>query len=306
MEKWTLGKTGMEVSVLGFGAAEIGFRRESPETVSRLLNAALDVGLNVIDTAECYNSVPDAPGSEELIGRTVADRRGDYYLLTKVGHTSGLEGQDWDPEMMTRSIERSLQRLRTDCVDLIQLHTCGEDLLRQGDVIEVLRKARDAGKTRFIGYSGDSRAALYAVECGAFDTLQTSVSIADQECIDLTLPKAQSANIGVIAKRPVANVAWTLASEQEAKDRYIHPYWSRLQKLAYPFLQGNGPEAVGTTLRFTLTVPGVHTAIVGTSNPNRWAENAALLERGPLSGDEYRRIRERWQEVAEPGWVGQG
>lgn len=306
MEKRTLGKTGMKVSVLGFGAAEIGFRKESPETVSRLLNAALDAGLNVIDTAECYDSGPDAPGSEELIGRTAAHRRGDYYLLTKVGHTAGLEGQDWDPEMMTRSIERSLQRLRTDCVDLIQLHTCGEDLLRKGDVIEVLRKARDAGKTRFIGYSGDSKAALYAVECGAFDTLQTSVSIGDQECIDLTLPKARAADMGVIAKRPVANVAWMLKSEQEARNRFIYPYWSRLHKLAYPFLQSGGPEAVGTTLRFTLTVPGVHTAIVGTSNPDRWKENAALLAAGPLSEEEYRSIRERWQEVAEPDWVGQG
>src|SRR5918997_353820 len=189
MEKRTLGKTGMHVSVLGFGGSEIGYGGAAVETVERLLGGALDAGLNVIDTAECYVT------SEELIGRAVSRRRADYYLFTKCGHASGIDLPDWDARLLEQSIERSLKRLRTDHVDLLQLHSCAEEVLREGDVIEVLRRAREAGKTRYIGYSGDGRAALYAVECGAFDTLQTSVNIADQQGLVLFMPQARERNI---------------------------------------------------------------------------------------------------------------
>ncbi len=302
MEKRVLGKTGMEVSVLGFGGAEIGFERATGETVSRLLGAALDAGLNAIDTAECYGGGDTA--SEALIGEAVSGRRGDFYLFTKVGHASGLEGDDWSPEMMARSIDRSLQRLKTDYVDLIQLHSCGADLLKQGDVIAVLQRAREQGKTRFIGYSGDRQNALYAIECGAFDTLQTSVNIADQECIELTLPKAVEAGMGVIAKRPIANAAWS-SGDAPPSNSYHTTYWERLRKLAYPFLSGD--EAVKTALRFTLTAPGVHTAIVGTAKPERWRQNAALLADGArLSDADFAAIRTRWKETAGADWTGQG
>jgi aryl-alcohol dehydrogenase-like predicted oxidoreductase len=176
----------MRVSVLGFGGAEIGFEHAAPDVVARLLDDALDAGLNVIDTAECYLD------SEEKIGQAVARRRRDFYLFTKCGHPEGPGRDDWRPESLLASIERSLQRLRTDRLDLVQLHSCSEDELRRGDVIAALQRAREKGHTRYIGYSGDGAAARYAVECGAFDTLQTSVSIADQEAIDLTLPLARS------------------------------------------------------------------------------------------------------------------
>ncbi|GAB4466032.1 MAG: aldo/keto reductase [Armatimonadaceae bacterium] len=297
MEKRTLGKTGMEVSVLGFGGAEIGFRHIDPATVGQLLNKALDAGLNVIDTAAVYAD------SESLIGQTVSNRRSDYFLFTKCGQGGAFNLPDWSPETIAKSIDRSLQRLKTEVLDLVQLHTCSEEVLRQGDVITALQKARDAGKTRFIGYSGDSRAALYAVESGAFDTLQTSVNIADQECIELTLPKAVEASMGVIAKRPVANVAW-MFDEAASRNTYHFTYWQRLQKLQYPFLET--PEAFATALRFTLSSPGVHTAIVGTTKPERWQQNAALLKAGNLSEDEWEAIRARWREVAEADWKGQG
>ncbi len=188
-------------------------------------------------------------------------------------------------------------------MDLVQLHSCSEADLRRGEVIEALQEARATGKTRFIGYSGDGSAARYAVECGAFDTLQTSVSISDQEAIDLTLPLAVQHNLGVIAKRPIANAAWKTGSRPASA--YHHAYWDRLQVLAYPFLKGDLKEAVATALRFTLGVPGVHTAIVGTTNPARWKENADLVARGSLPEAEYRAIRERWRAVAKPDWVGQ-
>ncbi|HEV2802658.1 MAG TPA: aldo/keto reductase [Pyrinomonadaceae bacterium] len=300
MEKRVLGQTGMHVSVLGFGGSEIGYGQASVETVERLLGSALDAGLNVIDTAECYLT------SEELIGRAVSHRRKDYHLFTKCGHASGLELPDWHPRLLEQSIERSLERLRTDHIDLLQLHSCSEEVLRQGDVIEVLRRAREAGKTRFIGYSGDGHAALYAVECGAFDTLQTSVNIADQQALELTLPEARTRSLGVIAKRPIANAVWR--HNARPTDTYVQPYWDRLQQLDYEFLRDGSADAsaaVSTALRFTLSVPGVHTAIVGTEKPERWRQNAALLAAGGLPAAEFEAIRARWRERAGADWEGE-
>lgn len=297
MEKRQLGKTDMRVSVLGFGGAEIGFEQAAPDTVAQLLHSALDAGLNVIDTAECYLQ------SEELIGQAVAGRRRDFYLFTKCGHPESPTKEDWRPESLLQSIQRSLRRLRTDRVDLVQLHSCSEDELRKGDVIRALEDARQRGYTRYLGYSGDGRAARYAIECGRFDTLQTSVSIADQEAIDLTLPLARERQMGVIAKRPIANAAWRYAERPSLA--YHVPYWERLRKLDYDFLKGDPKQAAAAALRFTLSVPGVDTAIVGTTKPGRWRENAELLEAGPLPPEQFERIRARWRQVAEPGWVGQ-
>src|SRR5919107_806071 len=243
VERRVFGETGLEVSVLGFGGSEIGYERATPETVDRLLGAALDAGLNVIDTAECYLE------SEELIGRAASHRRNEYHLFTKCGHASGLDGPDWSPRLLAESIERSLRRLRTDHVDLIQLHSCSADVLRDGAVIEVLRRTREQGKARFVGYSGDGADARYAVECGAFDTLQTSVSIADQEAVELTLPLARGARMGVVAKRPVANAAWR--HETRPDNEYVRPYWDRVRRLDYDFLKRDARDAMATALRFT-------------------------------------------------------
>ena len=132
IERRRLGKTGMEASVLGFGGSEIGYQRASFKSVERLLGGALDAGLNVIDTAECYED------SEELIGRAVGGRRSDYHLFTKCGHARGEWRADWRPAALLRSIERSLKRLRTDRVDLLQLHSCSLDVLKRGDAIAAL------------------------------------------------------------------------------------------------------------------------------------------------------------------------
>jgi aryl-alcohol dehydrogenase-like predicted oxidoreductase len=295
MEKRTLGKTGMDVTVLGFGGAEIGYQGVALETAGRLLNGALDAGLNVIDTAECYIN------SEELVGQTVGARRDQYFLFTKCGHDK--DGDHWNPQKMASQVDRSLIRLKTDRVDLLQLHSCTEEQLRQGDVIDVVKRARDAGKTRFIGYSGDGRAALYAVESGVFDTLQISVNIADQESIDLAIPVARAKGMGIIAKRPIGNAVWKHTSKPEP---YHQPYWERLPKLNYEFLKGDFQNAVSIALRFTLAVPGVHTAIVGTTQPDRWRQNADLLMKaGLLEKRQFDEIRARWKSVAGPDWNGQ-
>src|SRR5256886_4950197 len=275
MEKRRLGKTDMNVSVLGFGGSEIGYEHATPKTVAELLNSALDAGLNVIDTAECYYN------SEELIGQTVSNRRKEFYLFTKCGHPHGFgERADWSKDSILESIQRSLRRLKTDKIDIVQLHSCSEAVLKNGEAIDALQIARDRGYTRYIGYSGDSHAARFAVETGAFDTLQTSINMADQEAIGLTLPLAREKKMGVIAKRPIANAAWKTG--HRPIDSYHHEYFERLRKLNYDFLRDDLEKGISIALRFTLSIPGVHTAIVGTKNPDRWKENARLLGAGPL------------------------
>jgi aryl-alcohol dehydrogenase-like predicted oxidoreductase len=297
MERRRLGRTDMVVSPLGFGGSEIGYESVSQADVTRLLAAALDAGLNVIDTAECYVD------SEALIGAAVRGRRREVFLFTKCGHPRGFGTGDWRPASLLQSIERSLGRLGADVVDLVQLHSCSEAELRRGDAIAALETARERGMTRYIGYSGDGAAARYAVETGRFDTLQISVSIADQEAIDLVLPHATARGLGVIAKRPLANAAWRTA--RKPREAYHQEYWRRLQALDYDFLRRPLPESIGTALRFTLSVGGVHTAIVGTTRPGRWSENAALLGADPLLPAELAAIRRRWHEVARPDWRGQ-
>jgi aryl-alcohol dehydrogenase-like predicted oxidoreductase len=300
MEKRRLGKTDMEVSVLGFGGAEIGYHQVSLEKVHRLLHGALEAGVDVIDTAECYHA------SEEKIGATISDCRDEFFLFTKCGHPHGAESAaNWSEASILQSIERSLQRLRTDRIDLVQLHSCSESELRKGEAISALQIARDRGYIRYIGYSGDSRAAHYAVECGVFDTLQTSINIADQEAIELTIPLARKKEMGVIAKRPIANVAWRTG--HKPMDSYHHEYYERLRKLNYDFLRNfdDLDRTVSIALRFTLTVPGVHTAIVGTTKPERLLQNSKPLEAGPLPDEDFAAIRHRWEEVAPRIWIGQ-
>ncbi len=299
MEKRQFGKTDMQVSLLGFGGAEIGFEGADLDRVSTLLNSALNAGLNVIDTAECYEN------SEELLGDAISGRRNEFYLFTKCGHEDHEGGKKgvWEKSSLLKSIERSLRRLKTDRLDLVQLHSCSLEDLQKGEVIDALMEARDKGYTRYIGYSGDGAAASYAIECGHFDALQTSVSIADQEAIDLTIPVATERGMGVIAKRPIANAAWRTGSKPE--EAYHQAYWDRLQKLKYPFMDKPLEESVATAMRFTATIPGISTMIVGTQKPGRWGENAHSLFQGPLPEEEFEAIRARWREVAEKDWTGE-
>jgi aryl-alcohol dehydrogenase-like predicted oxidoreductase len=297
MEKRRLGRTGLQVSVLGFGASEIGYQGVALTTVSLLLNSALDAGLNLVDTAACYAN------SEELVGAAIGRRRAEYYLMTKCGHSAGLPLAEWTPELVTRSIEQSLRRLCTDYLDVVQFHSCDAATMRNDDLIAALLKARDLGYTRFIGFSGDDESAAYAVATGIFDTLQISVSIADQQAVDTILPQAVARDMGIIAKRPLANAAWTYS--RSGIGSYERPYWDRLRKLKYGFLRDDSITAFGTALRFTLSVPGVHSAIVGTTRPSRWEQNAALLAAGPLAPSDYDAIRQCWSAIALPDWTGQ-
>jgi len=294
MEKRKFGKTDMEFSVLGFGGAEIGWDNKTEQTVEDLLNSSLDAGLNVIDTAAAYKT------SEMLIGKAVSRRRKEFYLLTKCGALDAFTREDWSKKGILETIENSLRNLKTDYLDIAQLHSCSAEILRQGDCIEGLQRAQEKGYTRFIGYSGDNEDAKYAIELGVFDSLQTSVSIADQAAIDGVIKTAKEKEIGVIAKRPIANAVWR--HDSTPPDSYHHEYWHRIQKLKYEFLEKSMEEATATALRFTLSIDGIDTMIVGTTKPKRWQENAKYVAEGNLSDEEFEAIRERWKEAGGEDW----
>ena len=286
------------MSRLGFGGVEIDRDPAATQAVvDKLLNSAIDAGLNLIDTAAAYGA------SEKLIGNAITGRRKEVVLLSKCGALERFTRYDWSKGGILETIQTSLRDLQTDHLDVAQLHSCGLEILKQGEVIEALIVAKERGYTRFAGYSGDSFDAKYAVEMDFFDTLQTSVSIADQQAIDLTLPAAKERDMGVIAKRPVANAVWL--NPEKPENDYHQEYWDRLQKLRYDFLKKGPESSIAAALRFTLSVEGVATAIVGTTKPDRWQENAKYVAEGPLSPEEFEAIRERWKETADESWTGQ-
>ncbi|MEZ5344383.1 MAG: aldo/keto reductase [Pyrinomonadaceae bacterium] len=297
MEYRNLGKTELKVSRLGFGGSEIGQEQTTQETVDTLLNSAIDAGLNLIDTAAAYWK------SEEMIGNALGRRRQEIVLISKCGETDGFTRSDWSKKGILETIENSLRRLKTDYLDVAQLHSCDSVTLNRGEAIEAFIVAQERGYTRYTGYSGDSEDAKTAIGIGFFDTLQTSVSIADQESIDLLLPLAKEKEMGVIAKRPIANAVWRHETIPEKVSR--QEYWNRIQALEYDFLDGDLSESVARALSFTLFTEGVTAAIIGTTKPGRWQENAEMLEQIDFSEKDFQTIRERWRELSKgKNWKG--
>ncbi len=171
LAKRPFGKTGFEVSILGFGAAPNAYLDTEAQAAVAMINKLLDSGMNLIDTAVSY------PGSEEFIGKHLSNRRKDYFLVSKCG------GKDreftepaWSADLIAKQIDRSLQLLKTDRIDAMLLHTCDLNTLQTGEALGALDKAQQAGKIRFVGYSGDNEAAAYAVSLGDVDVLETSVN----------------------------------------------------------------------------------------------------------------------------------
>lgn len=301
-----LGRTGLKVSPLGFGGGPIGVQHEDRETTARVLHELLDRGVNVIDTAPCYED------SEDLIGATVADRRDEFVLVTKCGHRVDVGDPpaepEWSPEVIRHSIERSLRRLRTDRLDAVILHSCDLETLRRGDALGALVEARDAGKVRFVGYSGDNEAAAYAAGLDDVAIIETSLNVCDQANLERVLPTARARNVGVIVKRPVANAAWRTPEEQPGfYKEYASDYHRRLAAMDLK------PEDVGFSseadwpeiaLRFALSFEGAHTAIAGTTDPRHAASNLEHAAKGPLPEDAIRTIRDAFENASEGGWEG--
>lgn len=296
------GTLGMGVTPLGLGCAQIGYLGMSQADCDKFLAGALDLGINLIDTAASYMD------SEEKIGRAIGNRRDEFVLVTKCGqHIDADDPPEWTGALVRRSLERSLRRLATDYVDVILLHSCSRDKLRAGELIEAMKKCKRDGLTRAIGYSGDNEAALEAAGMDAIDCIEISLSICDQGPIDEMLPKCEAAGKAVIAKRSMANAAWRDASQQSPfYESYVQPYVQRLRKMEFT------PQSLGfeggwaeLAIRFTVYQPGVHCAIVGGMNLEHIRGNIDAVERGPLPQNVQDAIRDAWRKHADPDWIGQ-
>ncbi|HTL28171.1 MAG TPA: aldo/keto reductase [Tepidisphaeraceae bacterium] len=304
MEKRTLGKTGFQVSVLGFGAAPAAYLAADRERTATMLTDLLDRGMNFIDTAASY------PGSEEFLGETISHRRKDFVLVSKCGTKQpGIEGENWSADLIRQSVDRSLRLLKTDVIDVMLLHSCDLEKLKKGEALGALVDARKAGKIKFAGYSGDNEAAEYATTLPDVAVIETSINITDQRNIDLVLPKAKSANIGVIAKRPIANAAWKPIDNQPGMyQNYAKEYTDRFQKIGLRtsdigFKESDWPEIA---LRFTLSQDGVSTAIIGTTNPANAQANITAANKGTLSAQATQKLREAFRRADPRGqWTGQ-
>ncbi len=298
MERVPLGNTGLETSRLGIGLSEIGdeLSFEEVEQAGELLNDALDRGINFLDTAACYGI------SEELIGRTVAGRRDDYILATKTGHvTGGYNGEEWTHQTVADSIDRSLERLRTDHLDIVQLHSCDIEVLERGEVIRALEDAKAAGKLLHVSYSGDNDDAMWAVDSGLFDTLQTSLNLTDQGGRTSGLVAAAAARgMGIVIKRPIGGGTWARAKQAaSALRQYDSEYLERAAAMwAGKDLPDEPQDGITLALGFTLAHPEVDVAIVGTKNPSHMRSNLELFERGlHVPESTVAELRARWDRL---------
>ncbi len=272
MEKYTaLGRTDLQVSRLGFGAARIG--EGAPlDQVEILLSTLLDLGVTFIDTADCYAE------SEALIGRFLGPHLQKCVLATKCGCiTAGAQGEPYSRPIIAESIDRSLQRLGLDHLDLVFLHTCSAEVLRAGEAVEALLEAKAAGKVRYTGYSGDGEDALQAISMGVFDALQVTFNVVNQGPLADVLPAAEQAGMGVIAKRPIANAQLLNADSPSFRDG---GHWDPVRQLLVE--EGVWEDPLELSLRFTLSHDIITSAIVGTTDTQHARDNAWRAAAGVL------------------------
>ena len=307
MQKRILGRTGLSVSPLGFGAAPIGLLAIEQQRAAAILNQLLDDGVNLIDTAASY------AGSEEAIGNAVSHRRDEFVLVSKCGQSfEDLPGEAWSSQLILATVDRALKRLKTDRIDVMLLHSCGLEIFQKDEAIGALAKAREAGKIRFAGYSGDNEAAAAAAAHPDVAVIETSISLVDQANIDAVLPLTRKHNVGVIVKRPVANGAWRpLQAQQGFYQEYARPYHDRFEAMGLRLddlgLEPGTIDWPELALRFTLSQSGVHSAIIGTTNPENAKRNVAAAAQPPLPDVAIQRIREafaRARQKTGEAWPG--
>lgn len=290
-----LGRTGLEVTKLGYGAMEIrgsriwGGRHVEDHQAETILNAVLDNGITFIDTANDYGR------SEEYIGRYISGRRSEYVLATKCGctvvrrdDTTDDTPHVWTKENLFRGLHESLERMKTDYVDIIQLHNPSVEQTEEGDLVAALQEMKDQGKVRWIGISSTEPHLQTYIDQGVFDTFQIPYSALERQHEQLIQAAADS-GAGVIIRGGVAR--GEPGAGLGAADR-----WSTWEQAKLDELLDPGEKRTQFLLRFTNAHPGMNTNIVGTLNPEHLAENIAAASK-PLPADTYAEAKRRLDAV---------
>ena len=305
----TLGRTGLEVSRLGYGAMELRglehFPRLSDQEASELLNSVLDHGINYIDTS------PDYGYSEDTIGKHIAHRRDEFFLASKCGcpiEPVDVAYQNRRPHSFTREniragVEQSLTRMKTDRLDVVQFHLSpSRTVLEQNDSIAELEALRQAGKVRFIGMSGTIPELAEHIEMGVFDVFQIPYSLLEREHGELMSAAAQS-GAGVVVRGGVARGVFV-------KDESIIDEYPEFLRPGFRFRRRLWQEAaidelledmtpMEFTLRFTLSHPAMTTTIVGTAKSAHLDSNVAAAAKGALPQSLYDEALKRIQAAAQ-------
>ncbi len=294
----TLGRTGLEVTRLGYGAMEVrgsriwGGRDVTEQQAETILNAVLDAGINFVDTANCYGR------SEEFIGKFISHRRSEYTLASKCGCLVERKDDTTDNTLHVfskdncfRGLHESLKRLKTDCIDIIQLHNPTIDVAEREKVVETLQEMRQQGKVRFISISTRYPELPVCLGWGVFDTFQIPYS-ALERTHEEAITASGEAGLGIIVRGGVAKGEPGVGLAGEDK-------WKVFGAAKLDELRAEGESRTSWTLRYTLTHPHAHTIIVGTLHPEHLAENVQAVCRGPLPPDVYAEAKRRLDAAGE-------
>ena len=282
LETTEFGRTRIQVTRLGYGAMEL---RKIPENeADNILNLVLDSGINFIDTSIDYGE------SEKLIGKYISHRRPEYFLASKCGCPVGtLKEHIFTRDNIIAGINQSLKRMKTDHLDLVQLHASpSKELIEKDDVIRTLLDMKKEGKVRFIGSSSILPSLADHVEMGVFDAFQIPYSALNREHEEW-ITKASVAGAGTIIRGGVSKGTSVGVGNQVN----LSEEWKSFRKANLGDLLDEEESPTAFVLRFTLSHPNLNTTIVGTKNPEHFKENIRVADKGILSQEIYDEAKKR-------------
>lgn len=293
-----LGSTGLDVTVLGFGAMELRGpkspipkgRPVDPVQAESALNVALDSGINLIDTSIDYGE------SEGLIGRFVSHRRDEFLLASKCGcnaETDAVEAGNapthiYSRENIIQGVELSLRRLNTDYLDLLQFHGSPPPENRD-EAVQALQDLKKEGKAKFIGVSDVLPTVNDFVEMGIFDAFQFPYSALDSSHENLVTRLGQ-AGVGTLIRGGIARGE----PGHGLADPSLWANWelARLDELL------DGSDQFEFLLRYTISHPGLSTTIIGSMDPDHVRKNVAAASKGPLPESTCEEVRRRFHAIS--------